>query len=270
VRWDGDEPPRADVVATVIRTTWDYTQQITRFLDWIEHTEHLVNAAPLVRWNADKHYLADLARAGVPTPETHYLPRSSREVRARLSAMRRDFVVKPTVSAGARDTGRFRPDELDAAEALVGSIHASGRDAMLQPYLPAIEAHGETALFYFDGAFSHAVRKPALLATGPKIDQFARGFVEPRTPSRAEREVAEGALRALGELGLPAPMQARIDLVPSDDGAPLLLEAELIEPRLFLGTSEGAASRYARALRAHVQRTHVEQPHLRHDHGQRA
>jgi O-ureido-D-serine cyclo-ligase len=164
----------------------------------------------------------------------------------------RDFVVKPVVSAGARDTARFARGEHARALELVSAIHESGRDAMLQPYLPAVEERGETALFFFGGAFSHAARKPALLGRGAKIDQYAPGFVAARAPSDAELDVARGTLGAIARLGLPAPVVARIDVVPDDDGAPVLIEAELIEPRLFLATSPGAADRYARALREHL------------------
>jgi hypothetical protein len=47
---------------------------------------------------------------------------------------------------------------------------------------------------------------------------------------------------------LPASLlYARIDLLPSPDG-PLLLEAELIEPSLFLAHADGAADRLAGAI----------------------
>jgi hypothetical protein len=41
---------------------------------------------------------------------------------------------------------------------------------------------------------------------------------------------------------------ARIDVVPGPAGAPVVLECELSEPSLFLGTSAGAADRLAHGL----------------------
>ncbi|MDQ2895920.1 MAG: hypothetical protein M3Y09_09790 [Actinomycetota bacterium] len=47
-----------------------------------------------------------------------------------------------------------------------------------------------------------------------------------------------------------APLYARIDLVGA--AAPKVMEAELIEPELFLGLAPGAARRYADALCARL------------------
>ena len=44
---------------------------------------------------------------------------------------------------------------------------------------------------------------------------------------------------------------ARIDIVRVD-GAPALMEIELIEPELFLGADAGAAVRFAEQLMRHV------------------
>jgi hypothetical protein len=69
--------------------------------------------------------------------------------------------------------------------------------------------------------------------------------VAPRTPSTAEREMADAVLAAA-----PGPLlYARVDLLPGPDG-PMLLELELTEPFLFLGTSDGAADRFAAAIRS--------------------
>ena len=45
------------------------------------------------------------------------------------------MVVKPTVSAGARSTGRFGPATHDKALELIARLAAAGRAAMVQPYL---------------------------------------------------------------------------------------------------------------------------------------
>ena len=60
---------------------------------------------------------------------------------------------------------------------------------MVQPYLTGVDAKGETALLYFGGAFSHAIRKGPLLepGAGPTEDLFAAETIEPRTPTAAER-----------------------------------------------------------------------------------
>ena len=45
-------------------------------------------------------------------------------------------------------------------------------------------------------------------------------------------------------------VSTRVDLVPGEDGAPLLLELEVAEPALYLATAPGAAERFAAAIRA--------------------
>ncbi len=47
-------------------------------------------------------------------------------------------------------------------------------------------------------------------------------------------------------------LYARVDLVPGPDGAPLLIELELVEPSLFLAHAPGAADRLATAIAARL------------------
>lgn len=49
-------------------------------------------------------------------------------------------MIKPAVSAGSRDTGRYdlaHPGQRAFAVALVERLHATGRVVMIQPYLTA-------------------------------------------------------------------------------------------------------------------------------------
>ena len=62
------------------------------------------------------------------------------------------MVVKPTISAGARDTGRFSPCAHASALALIARLRDEGRTAMVQPYLPAVEDRGETAIVFTAGS----------------------------------------------------------------------------------------------------------------------
>jgi hypothetical protein len=63
--WDDPEALDADIV--ILRTTRDYTERPDEFLAWTKRVPKLLNAAEVVAWNADKRYLADLKRRGVPT-----------------------------------------------------------------------------------------------------------------------------------------------------------------------------------------------------------
>ena len=163
-----------------------------------------------------------------------------------------EYVVKPSVSAGSRDTARYAPGEEERAAALVERIHATGRTAMVQPYVHAVDHEGETALLFFDGVLSHAIRKGALLTPGadPHDDVFAAEDITAREPAHDERALAERVVghvhERFGDLAY-----TRVDLVRGDDG-PQLLELELTEPSLFFKQGDGAAERFATALRSRL------------------
>ena len=170
-----------------------------------------------------------------------------------------DVIVKPTVSAGSNDTARYGVGESEAALAHVARLQAAGRVAMVQPYQHAVDEHGETALVYFDGGFSHAIRKGAIFAAGPQIvvgGLFAREETQPREASAAERQVGDAALRAAAAALPPdtAPLlYARVDLVPLGDGSPGVLELELCEPSVFVAHGAGSAGRFAAAIARRVE-----------------
>ena len=56
---------------------------------------------------------------------------------------------------------------------------------MVQPYVPSVDADGETALLWLGGAFSHAIRKGHFLRRGAKLVEglFAQEDISARTPA---------------------------------------------------------------------------------------
>lgn len=234
--------------AAVLRSAWDYPDRLDEFLAWARRTSDrtlLLNPMPIVEWNVDKEYLEGLASAGVPTVPTSLL----RPGAPMTFPDSDEIVVKPSVSAGSRDTARFvRGDP--AAGALVHRIWASGRTAMVQPYLTRIDAEGERAIVCFDGSPSHAFTKGAILRPGeePTADLFAAEEITPATASEAERATAVAAIDAIRRRTGVQPLYARIDLVPGPDGEPLVLEAELIEPSVYHHTDPTSAGRFAAAI----------------------
>lgn len=250
VVWD-DDADWAGFDAIVLRSTWDYVERYAEFLAWVDEVtrvSRLLNSAATVRWNTDKHYLRALTEAGVPTVATTFLEPGDDP--AAWSVPTPEVVVKPAVSAGSRDTMRHVVSEdRTAAVAQVAGLLAAGRSVMVQPYLASVDTAGETALLFFAGDFSHAIRKGPLLLAGVEGDRveglFVQEEIEPRTPSAAEHAVAQAALAAIpGE----RPLYARVDLLAGPGDAPVLLELELTEPSLFLSHSDGAAERLADAI----------------------
>lgn len=207
----------------------------------------------MIRWNTDKRYLADLAAAGLPVVPTRFLAPADPSAPVLVAGRDVPCVVKPVVSAGARDTVRHE-DPAGAAEHAQALLQA-GRAVMLQPYLDGVEHAGETALMYFEGVYDHSIRKGPLLLGGAAAVEglFAPEEIAPREPGAAEREVADRVVAHVAErFGGPL-LYARVDLLPAP-GGPAVLELELTEPSLFLAQSDGAADRLAAAIRRRAAR----------------
>jgi glutathione synthase/RimK-type ligase-like ATP-grasp enzyme len=236
VDWDG-------VDLAVLRSPWDYTDRADAFVAWARTVPRLANPADVLAWNVDKRYLADLASAGVPVVPTAFLAPGER-----LGPLSEgEVVVKPAVSAGSRDTLRLA--DRAAISAHLEEIHASGRTAMVQPYLPAVDEVGETACVFLGGRFSHAARKGPLLPLGRSLVEglYAPEDMTARTATADELEVAHAALAAVPS-SVPL-LYARVDLLLDPDGCPVVLELELVEPSLFLAIG-GAHERFADVVAA--------------------
>lgn len=247
--WDDPQQDWGAYALVVVRSPWDYAARREEFIAWADTVPRLANPAA----TAD----------GVPTVPTVWLEPGDP---ARLPSVEDpdggtgSIVVKPTVGAGSKDTGRYdpaRPREAALAVAHAERLLSAGRGVMVQPYLPAVDTAGESALVLLDGRFSHSVRKGPML-DGPDtggVGLYREERIDPREPAAAELDLAATVLgavpgpgrRAGTDLGA-APLYARVDLLPGVDGSPVLLELELTEPSLFLGHSAGAAERFADAI----------------------
>lgn len=237
VVWDDPAVDWEGLDLVVVRNTWDYVWRLEEFLAWAATVPRLANPARVLRWNTDKRYLQVLHDAGVPVVPTTWVQPGEAYVPPAVS-----HVVKPVVSAGGRDTARYAAGEDSSGH--VARLLAAGRAVMVQPYQAAVDTEGETSLLFSGGVYSHAARKDPVLAPGAgHPDDVA---ITPREPTAAQRELAAAALAAV-PLADPL-LYARVDLLPGDDGAPLLVELELTEPSMFLETDAGAAGRFADAV----------------------
>lgn len=258
VDWDDAAVVWSGYACAVLRSTWDYVPRLAEFMTWLQRVSvqtTLLNPPDLVRWNIDKRYLRDLAAQGVPVVPTRYVEPHERAEDALQAFLREsggaEFVVKPTVGAGSKDTARYPCHDPTPALAHLGALLRAGRGAMLQPYLRDVDDYGETAMVYLGGLFSHAIRKAPLLQprAGFPAGLFAAERISSRQPSKEEGRVAKKAFNAIaGE----TPLYARIDLVRDDALNPVVLELELAEPSLFFHHAPEAAPRLARAITARL------------------
>lgn len=284
-RWDDASVDWAGFAMAVLKSPWDYSDRHDEFIAWAEATAAIVpvfNPIEVVRWNCDKRYLEELSVMGLPVVPTRYIsPKDLAPAGAVTAAgesaetasaegervwigeaLRSQFphdggsssiVVKPTVSAGSKDTARYAVAQLPAAVDHTLDLLRAGREVMVQPYLDSVEQAGETGLIFFNGEFSHAFRKGPLLSEGQSNVEglFAVENISPRVPSLAERSLAERTVTAIAarfpNCGL---LYTRVDLLLGEDGEPFLLELEMVEPSYFLTTDPGAAQRAAAAYKA--------------------
>jgi glutathione synthase/RimK-type ligase-like ATP-grasp enzyme len=232
----------------LLRSTWDYPEKVEAFADWVaERGARLINPPAVVAWNLSKRYLDELASWGLPTVPTSFLSAGGGESFEPPEG--REFVVKPAVSVGSRDAARYRPTERERAAAHVAELRGDGREVMVQPYLDSVENAAETTVVMIGGSYSHAMRKAALLELDQELETglFRPEQMQRRRPEEDELELARATLARLGEEVGPT-TYARVDLLRSSHGEPLILELELIEPSLFLDHFPAAADRLVALL----------------------
>lgn len=243
----------------VVRSPWNYVEKLDAFRKWLGDRRGLRtfhNPVELIDWNIDKRYLADLAQRGVPVVPTAFVYSIEEFRSAAASLGSAEIVVKPSVSAGSRLTGRFLKADR-AAELLASEILANDLTVMLQPFAARIDSEGEIGTVLFDGMISHSFNKAALLAEGGQLvgGEYQEQITSVRTPDDV-RVVVDAAANAATEIARERSwistheqlLYGRYDVVRLDDGSPALLEAELFEPCFFLPTDVDAADRFVGAV----------------------
>ena len=245
VPWDADVDWSAYDVA-VIRSTWDYFHRPREFLAALERIRaavpHFYNDLELVRWNVEKTYLLDLARKGIDVVPSllrdHFAAGDLDGLFEELDA--EELVLKPAIGASALDAFRVRrgADEAPIAAAF------DRRRFLVQRFVPEIFG-GEVSLMYFDGVFSHAVKKT------PKPGDFRSqeehgGAIDSIVPDDDLKACGDRVVAGAGET-----LYARADFVRVGDRH-LLMELELVEPSMYLRMDPEAPGRLARAISARV------------------
>lgn len=245
VAWDDQNYNWSATDLVVIRSTWDYTNDVTAFREWARSVPRILNSADMVAWNTDKHYLGVLAAAGVAT-----IPTTFADCGVVPIFPDGDFVVKPCVGAGSKDAARYSAAEHHHAAEHVRRLHDAGRDVIVQPYVSSIDVDGEMAYVFIDGALSHVMRKGAMLNSK---EEDRSGLFRAEQMSRAESDHDALALahRVLDVAQASEALYARVDLCRRDDQW-VLMELELTEPSLFLVFAPEAADRFAAAIAARV------------------
>jgi glutathione synthase/RimK-type ligase-like ATP-grasp enzyme len=221
---------------------WGYHQDPARWHALLDRLESerapVLNPVPLLRWNSDKRYLAELGARGI-----HVIPTrlAARLDEAAMADARAEFgeqlVIKPPVSASAYGTHRLGPNDPLPADSL-------GQEMLVQPFLRSVAGEGEYSCLLFGGRFSHAiVKRPK--AGDYRVQPHLGGSEHPCPPPEGAIDLAHEALAAA-----PADAAyARVDMVRDNEGKLAIIELELIEPALWLQHAPDGGESFARTLR---------------------
>ena len=244
----------------VIRSPWDYPERYAEFTGWLDRAAgrtRILNAPDLIRWNIDKRYLDDFRALDIPVVPYSFCTTAA-EVEAAIAGLAPGrVIVKPSVSAGSRDTGLFQPDDRRAVE-LGERILAAGKTAMVQPAVEEIIAGGENALFFFNGDYAYACHKgPILLPGGGYIGGEYTEDITRAEPSGAEIELGRAAIAAIARIAARRgfgedagqPLYARVDIASRQGAAPQIIEVEIFEPSYFTDIAPEATGLFVEAVR---------------------
>lgn len=244
--WVDDQADLAGFDLVLPLTVWGYHRDHPGWIDRVDAWERsgvrVLNPPGVLRWNADKTYLGRLFKLGAPVVPTLYVDELAPDdlKRAKFMFETDQLIVKPQISASAYQTLKVKP-----GASLEGGPQGP---AMIQPFLHQVGAEGELSLIFFDGRFSHAIRKVARPGDF-RVQPEWGGHI---TAYRPEMDVMAAAERILQSIDEPL-LYARVDMVRDAHRKPVLMELELVEPDLYLGHDPEAGAGFARAVRVAVE-----------------
>ena len=234
VAWDDPEADLGGLSGLVLRSCWNYHLYAKRFLEWLRDVSRVLpvlNPVDVVSWNADKMYLEELSRRGIPVVPTEFVVSGKSASPGEIARARGwdAVVIKPTVSAASHMTKVFEDPESDDALEHMREV-CEHQCAMVQPFLSSVLTVGERSIIWVNGKVTHyVVKKPRLAGQDESVSS---GF----EPMQEDRVLADSILEPWRD----RIAYARIDLFQDEDEKWALSELELIEPSLFFTQFPGA------------------------------
>ena len=251
--WDDKEFDWSQTRYAIFKTTWNYFDRFAEFSEWMESASKLtkfINPIETIRWNIDKHYLAELQSKGVNVPKTLFIETGDKRTLKEIyeTAGWPDCILKPAVSGAARHTYKLNRENITEFENIFSEL-ISYEPMMLQEYQYSITEKGEYTYVVFGGKFSHAVLKRAKDGDFRVQDDHG-GTVHEYNASDEEIEFAESVVAIVN----PLPAYGRVDAIIDNEGRLAVSELELIEPELWFRFKPESADDYADAVLAEIRR----------------
>ncbi len=244
VVWNDDNVDWDDYSMAIVRTTWGYHNEIEKFhllLDKFDSKGLPVwNPAAVLRRNSHKFYLKSLGKNGIDIIPTIFIPKGTHtELDNLIKDMHWDeFIIKPAVSAGSQDTFFSNGNGINEGNDFLGEL-LSGRDVLLQKFMPEILTGGEISTIFFSDGFHYTINKVPR-AGDFRVQNNYGGIYTHIDPAPALLETS----RMIAGLYLDQCLYARIDGVESGDKF-YLMEVELIEPDLYMNIFPPAINSFA-------------------------
>ncbi|RUR12491.1 RimK family alpha-L-glutamate ligase [Legionella sp. km772] len=246
--WDEPDFDWASTSFVLFRAIWDYFHRFKEFDCWLSKAARqtqFINSYSIIRWNMDKHYLLHLQSKKINIPPTLFLEKGETVLLKDLfydSAWDK-AILKPAIAGGARHTYLLDKSNVEHYQDIFQQLIAE--EALLfQEFQRQIISRGEVSFMIFGGKYSHAVLKKAKQGDFRVQDDFG-GSVDNYYPTRDEIEFAEHVVNCCKPF---LPIYARVDVMWDNQNRLCVSELELIEPELWLRSTEKAASHLADAL----------------------
>lgn len=245
--WDDPKVRWEDFGLVLIKSPWDYFEKFSQFNQWLDKIAaagiRMLNPYSIIKWNSDKHYLQEMISDGFDVIPSAIIESGAIANLAPFFSQfnTQQLIIKPCVSGGARNTFTVTPHNLPELQPKIDAL-VQEEAYLVQPFIKEIETAGEWSFIFFNGALSHCVVKRP--RSGDFRVQLAHGgsvHIATPQPDHVQRATAFVERFAKGCL------YARVDAVIIDNVL-TLMELELIEPYLFLGTVPGGYENYAAAL----------------------
>ncbi|RZS97966.1 ATP-grasp domain-containing protein [Cecembia calidifontis] len=253
--WSDPNVNWKDYSLLLIKSPWDYFDRYAEFRTWCQKIQELdiptLNAMDTVLWNSDKWYLKDIQDKGFPIVPTHFLKKKETfNLEEYFKIFNSDtLVIKPTVSGGAKKTLKLKQSNRKEYEEEI-KAWLEEEDFMIQPFMDEVAKTGEYSYIFFNSRFSHAVLKSPKKGEF-RVQHFFGGEIHSIAPT--EREL--GYMQQIVDAFAQGTLYARVDGVWKEEVF-YLMELELIEPYLFLFTSEKAQENYKKAIADKIKKLH--------------
>ncbi len=251
ISWHATDIDWSQYDAVIVRSTWDYQEHANAFIDkLIEITKHdtvLINPLSLMQWNISKRYLQILQTQGITIiPSVFFDSVAISDIYAQFAYFdTQEIIIKPLISANSDNTFRLDHTNLIAQAGPLSNIFST-TPCVIQPFLDSVINEGEYSLFYFNGEYSHTIRK--VPKSGDfRVQEEHGGELITVIPDERQLSAAAKVLAALPEKSL----YARVDLIRNPraqkDDIWQLMEVELIEPSLYFNMDEASPERFVQA-----------------------